>query len=319
MQFKKAEKKQAKLRFALIGPSGSGKTFSALSIGSGLGGKMALIDTEHGSASLYADSFNFDVLELESFHPERYIEAIAAAQAAGYDVLVIDSLSHAWSGKDGALEMVDKAADRDPRGNSFAAWRKVTPWHNKLVEAMLAAKMHLLVTMRTKTEYVLEKDERTGKTAPKKIGLQPVQRDGLEYEFTVVGDINLEHQMVVTKTRCSELADAVIEKPSAKLGEMLVEWLDTGVVPDVAENAPSFEQLELREKLMRSHVITERERNKLAAALLSENTKAKATTQIEWLLTTVRDRKQSEKDNANADHQPQEEPDVDAAMAGTPE
>lgn len=312
VQFIKAEKRQAKLRLALIGPSGSGKTYSALAIAEGLGGKVALVDTEHGSASLYADRFQFDVLNLESFHPERYVEAIAAAQDAGYDVLIVDSLSHAWSGKDGALEQVDKAAARDPRGNSFAAWRHVTPQHNKLVEAMLRSKMHLIVTMRTKTEYVIEKDERTGKNAPKKIGLAPVQRDGLEYEFTIVGDVDLHHNMVITKTRCSELTDAVIEKPGKALGKQLVEWLETGEAPLASENEPSFEQLELRDKLMRSQVITADEKTKLRQALIAENTKDKATIQIDWLLKTIKVRKDAEK-KAGKD---QDEPEVEEALAG---
>lgn len=315
MQFRKAEKRQAKLRLALIGPSGAGKTYSALAIAEGLGGKVALIDTEHSSASLYADRFTFDVLNLESFHPERYVEAIGAAQAAGYDVLIIDSLSHAWTGKDGALEQVDKAAARDPRGNSFAAWRTITPQHNKLVEAMLRSNLHLIVTMRTKTEYIVEKDERTGKSAPRKIGLAPVQRDGLEYEFTIVGDINLDHNMVVTKTRCSELADAVIEKPGKLLGEQLIEWLETGEAPLPIENEPTFEQMDLREKLMKSHVITADERTKLVAALLAENTKEKATVQIDWLLKTIKVRKQEEK-RATAGHPQIQEPEVDEALAG---
>ena len=133
--FKKAVKSRSKLRLALIGPSGSGKTYSALAIAAGLGSNIAVIDTEHGSASKYADLFNFDVLELGSYSPEKYVEALKAAAAAGYDVVVIDSLSHAWMGKDGALEMVDRAAARSKSGNSFGAWREVTPQHNEIGRA----------------------------------------------------------------------------------------------------------------------------------------------------------------------------------------
>ena len=130
MVFKKATKEQAKLRMGIIGPAGSGKTYTALLTARNLvpDGKIAVLDTERGSASKYADIFEFDVCELESFHPENYIKTIQAAEEAGYDVLIIDSLSHAWTGKDGALELVDKAAARE-RGNSFAAWRHVTPLH----------------------------------------------------------------------------------------------------------------------------------------------------------------------------------------------
>ena len=125
LAFQKATKRQAKLRMALIGPSGSGKTFTALTLATALGKRVGVIDTEHGSASKYADRFAFDCLNLTSFSPGTYVEAIAAAAAAGFDVLIIDSLSHAWSGKDGALEQVDKKAAASRSGNSFTAWRDV--------------------------------------------------------------------------------------------------------------------------------------------------------------------------------------------------
>ena len=229
IKFEKATKRQSRLRMALIGPSGSGKTYTALSLATVLadGGRVAVADTERGSASKYSDIFDFDVMELESFSPQTYVQVIQAAEEAGYKVLVIDSLSHAWMGKDGALEMVDREAAKNDRGNSFAAWRKVTPHHNNLVDAMLRCDMHLLVTMRTKTEYVQEKDEK-GKTVIRKVGLQPVQRDGLEYEFDVVGDMNQDNQLIVGKTRCSALRGAVIDLPGKKLAQTLAAWLGTG-------------------------------------------------------------------------------------------
>lgn len=227
IQFTKATKKQSKLRMALIGPSGSGKTYTALKVGTGLGGKIAVIDTERGSASKYADLFEFDTLNLETFSPLTYVEAIKAADAAGYDVLVIDSLSHAWMGKEGALEQVDKAAKRSQSGNSYTAWRDVTPMHNALIDAMLQSRCHIIGTMRTKTEYVIEQNER-GKSVPKKIGLAPVQRDGLEYEFDVVGDMDAENNFVVSKTRCPALAGAVIQKPGQEVADTLKAWLSDG-------------------------------------------------------------------------------------------
>jgi hypothetical protein len=228
VKFGKAQKKKSKLRLAFIGPAGSGKTRSALEVAAGLGTKIAVLDTERGSASLYSDHVAFDVCELESFSPGAYVEAIQAAEAAGYEVIVIDSLSHAWSGKDGALEQVDKAAKRSGSGNSFNAWREVTPQHNTMVDAILRCRAHVIVTMRTKTEYVVEKDERTGRSAPRKIGLAPVQRDGLDYEFTVVGDIDLEHTLTITKTRCEALDGAVIVKPGLAMAATLLAWLDSG-------------------------------------------------------------------------------------------
>jgi hypothetical protein len=226
MKFEKATKKEAKARVALCGPPGSGKTYTGLSIAQGLGKKIAVIDTERKSASKYSDLFEFDVLELETFSPDTYVEAIQTAEAAGYDVLLIDSLSHAWIGKDGALEQVDKA--KGDRGNSFNAWRNITPMHNRLVEAMLRCKSHLIVTMRVKTEYVVEVNDK-GKSVPRKVGLAPVQRDGLEYEFDVVGDLDNKNYLTITKSRCPSLTDRVKEKPGAELGQELLAWLSDGV------------------------------------------------------------------------------------------
>lgn len=235
LTFKKATKEQAKLRLALIGLAGSGKTYSALSIAKHLvpGGRVAVIDTERGSASLYADHFAFDTLELERHGPENYVEAIEAAEQAGYDVIVIDSLSHAWAGKDGALEQVDKIAKREGKSNNFTAWRDVTPKHNKLVDALVGSKVHIIATMRSAMEYVLEKDEKTGKSAPRKIGLAPIQRTGMDYEFTLVGDLDLAHTLVVSKSRCLGAVEVgeVIEKPGEKLALKLRAWLSSGVAP----------------------------------------------------------------------------------------
>jgi len=184
-----------------------------------------------------------------------YIEALKAAAAAGYEVIVIDSLSHAWMGKDGALELVDRAAARSKSGNSFGAWREVTPQHNAMVEAIITSPCHVICTMRSKTEYVQDKDER-GKTVIRKVGLQPVQRDGMEYEFDVVGDIDHDHKLVVTKSRIPALSDAVINKPGAEFAGTLRNWLESGAEPaapapviipsaPIASSAPATpEQLE---------------------------------------------------------------------------
>ena len=245
MQFQKATKRQAKARVALIGPSGCGKTFTALAVATGLGGPIALVDTEHGSAAKYADIFAFDSLELSDFNPLRYIEAIKAAESAGYNVLILDSLSHAWAGKGGLLEFVDQVAKKEAarfggRENSFAAWREGTPLHNKLIDAMLSAKLHLIVTMRTKTEYVQEKDER-GKTTIRKVGIQPIQRDGLEYEFDVVGDMSLDHNLVISKTRCVALDGQLMSKPGADLAQILLDWLNAGEPQPATTETPKTE------------------------------------------------------------------------------
>lgn len=241
VQFQRATKKQLKARIALLGPAGSGKSYTALRMAmalAGPNGRVAAIDTEHRSLSKYVGEnpdgkpWEFDVLELDSFSPENYIEGIQAAEAAGYDALIIDSLSHAWAGKDGILEFVDetarKAAMRGGRENSFAAWREATPKHNELVEAMLGCRLHLIVTMRVKTEYVQEKDER-GKTVISKRGLQPVQREGLDYEFDIVADMEPERNtMLVSKTRCSKLRGKMFEMPGPEVVEIIRDWLESG-------------------------------------------------------------------------------------------
>lgn len=244
MTFQKATKKSARLRMALIGVAGAGKTYTALSIASHLGDKIAVLDTERGSASKYSDLFEFDVMEPETFSPKTYIDAIEAAESAGYDVIILDSLSHAWAGKDGALELVDRASRRAQSGNNFGAWRDVTPLHNAMVDTIIGAKIHIIATMRAKTEYVQEKDPKTGKTSVRKVGMAPVQRDGLEYEFDVVADIDSENNLVVGKTRCPAIAGAVFNKAGKDIALRLKNWLtDGGVAREAASKvAPKFEK-----------------------------------------------------------------------------
>lgn len=227
LSFTKATKKAAKARIALAGPSGSGKTYTALVTARALGGTVALVDTEHGSASLYADRFEFDTLALDSYDPKLLVEALAAAAQAGYEVVIVDSLSHFWMGVDGMLEQVDRAAKRSAGGNSFGGWKEMRPAERRMVEAMLAYPGHVIVTMRTKTEWVIEQNDR-GKTVPRKIGTKPEQRDGIEYEFAVVAEMDLENELVVTKSRCPALAGAVIKKPDEQFGRTLVNWLNDG-------------------------------------------------------------------------------------------
>lgn len=225
--FQKASKKKSKLRLALFGASGSGKTYTALRIAQHIGGRTALIDTERGSASKYADQFDFAVLELESFHPNGYIAAINAAVKAGFDNLIIDSLSHAWNGKNGLLEQHGNITARDTRHDSFAAWRDVTPIQNQLLDALTQANIHLIATMRAKSEYVRETDDK-GKTKITEVGIQPIQRDGMEYEFDVVGRLDQSNTLVVTKSRCPALAESVIKKPGKEIADTLKAWLSDG-------------------------------------------------------------------------------------------
>ena len=229
--FRQATKRQAKLRLAIDGPSGAGKTWTSLSIASRLGTRTAVIDTERGSASLYSDTYHFDVAEMSPpFEPHIAVETIRQAERAGYDVLVIDSLSHFWEGEGGVRDMVDAASER-AHGNTFAGWKVGTPAYRHLVDTILAADMHILVTMRSKTEWVLETNER-GKQVPRRVGMAPVMRGGIEYEFTVVVDPDLSHQAIVTKSRCAEIADRLYPAHrEADLAESLKTWLAAGVEP----------------------------------------------------------------------------------------
>jgi len=242
IQFTKAVKYDSKLRLALMGPSGSGKTYSALRIASLLGKNVAVLDTEFGSASLYADRFDFSVMELTSFAPENYIAAVIAAEKAGFDVLVIDSLSHAWAGKDGILEFVDrKTADSRAKNSYTSGWSAGTPLQNRMVDTIKACGMHVVCTMRSKTEYIMVKDDR-GKDAPKKIGMAPIQRDNLEYEFDIIGDMTMEHDLVVVKSRCDLVDGAVFPLPGENFIEPVKAWLTGQADPRpkrVVEAAPA--------------------------------------------------------------------------------
>ena len=234
MAFKKAVKHAAKLRLSLAGPSGSGKTFTALTLATALadGQPIAVIDTERGSASKYSDIFDFDVMELDNFHPEKFVQGIKEAQDGGYAVLVIDSLSHAWNGTGGLLELVDTIAKRKYQGNTFAAWKDATPIQNMLIDALTSCSLHIIVTMRSKQEYILEKDERTGKTSPKKAGMAPIQRDGLEYEMDIAADMDIDNTMIIQKSRCSALSGQIISKPDAKVADVLKMWLSGEPSPE---------------------------------------------------------------------------------------
>jgi hypothetical protein len=221
--FKKAQRSQAKLRLAIAGPSGSGKTYSSLLMASGIGGKIAVIDTEHGSASLYADLVDFDVMELHApYSPERYIEAIEAAEKAGYDVLVIDSYSHEWTGAGGCLEINDSTAKARYKGNTWSAWSETTPRHRKLVDKILTSPLHIICTMRSKTETAQGENKKVVK-----LGMKSEQRDGAEYEFTVVLDLVHDGNMAVAskdRTRLFQHPELI----SRDTGKRLQAWLNCG-------------------------------------------------------------------------------------------
>lgn len=226
--FKKAEKRAVKLKIALTGPAGAGKTFSALQIATGIGGKIALIDTENGSASLYADRFQFDTMDIDPpYTVQKYNEAIQAALDAKYDVLVIDSISHAWAGEGGLLQKKEALDSRG--GNQYANWAPITKEHEALKAKILSSDIHTICTMRSKQEYALQEDEK-GRKQVKKLGMAPVQRDGMEYEFTTVLDLAMDHSAAASKDRTS-LFDGKLVKPDVTTGKALMEWLNTSAAP----------------------------------------------------------------------------------------
>lgn len=227
-EIRKAERKKARLRLGLAAVSGAGKTYSALLLASGIGGKVCVIDTESRSADLYANDFEYSVIELSKpYSPERYVQAIKSAEDAGFNIIILDSLSHAWMGEGGALDMQTNAI-RMQKGskNGYTAWADVTPEHNKLVAAMLTSKCHIISTMRSKTHYDLIENEH-GKKVPTKMGLEPIQRAGMEYEFTVVLDIDMQHYASPSKDR-TKLFDGKAIKITKETGESLLNWLETG-------------------------------------------------------------------------------------------
>ncbi|MBW4499657.1 MAG: ATP-binding protein [Scytonema hyalinum WJT4-NPBG1] len=215
--FHKATKSQVKIRLALSGASGSGKTYSALSIASHLSNRIAVIDTERGSASRYADIFNFDVCELDNHHPAYYIEAIQTAENASYQTIIIDSLTHAWFSE---LELVDRAK------NSFTAWKEVRPLERKLIDCITKCNSHIIATMRSKTEWDTSQiDPKTGKMKPVKIGTAPIQTSGIEFEFDIAGELSAEHILYISKSRCPALQDTSWLKPGKDLAYQLRAWM----------------------------------------------------------------------------------------------
>jgi hypothetical protein len=224
---KKANRKNAKLRLALTGVSNSGKTTGALKIAKGLGGKIVVIDTENKSADLYSDITDFDTLVLQApYSPERYIQAIKQCEDAGYNIIIIDSLSHGWAGEGGVLEIQDNITAASKSKNSYTAWREVTPVQNKLVDTILQSDCHIIATMRSKTAYELV--DINGRKTPIKMGLAPIQREGIDYEFTIVLDLDAKSHLYTASKDRTRLFEGKHEMISEETGIKLNEWLNNG-------------------------------------------------------------------------------------------
>ncbi len=234
----KAPEGESFLRMLIVGTAGSGKTYSAMSFAQALAARLsqdqfAVIDTECRRSQLYRQTFDFRLCELPDFNPRNYIDAIKSAVKAGYRVIVIDSLSHAWVGQGGALALKDEATAK-AGDNKFAAWKDVTPLWNELIETIMTAKAHILCTARSKTEWgQQEYKDRNGntKSKPVKVGLTPVLRDGAEFEFTLVGYMDEDITMHVHKG-CEALPKGSdIKLPDGSLMKGVLHWLSSFTQP----------------------------------------------------------------------------------------
>lgn len=223
-EFKKASRKKSKLRLLVSGLSGSGKTYSSLLISSGIGKKIAVIDTERGSASLYSDLIDFDVLDLPNFQVETYIAAIKHAAKLGYEVVIIDSITHAW-------DKIKEEADKNKKGqNGISGWAVATPLYKRFVDEIVSCPTHIIATTRVKTEWVMEEYEESGrkKVRPVRIGLAQEQKAGIESEFTLAMSLDSENSATFIKDRTQKFLGKTIQKPGVEFGEELLEWLNEG-------------------------------------------------------------------------------------------
>jgi hypothetical protein len=265
-----AERKQAKIKLGLQGPSGSGKTYSALLLAYGLCGdwkKIGVIDSENHSADLYAHLGNYNVLNLtEPFTPEMYVKAIEACEKVGMEVIIIDSISAEWEGSGGIIETHSKMV-----GNSFTNWNSITPRHNAFVQKILQSPCHVLATIRCKQDYVLS--EKNGRYVPEKVGLKGVTRDGMDYEFTIVFDLDIKHQAKASKDRTGLFMDGLPFTIKPETGRKILDWCligktldkakkelvaaqDVKVLTEVMKKYPEFKNELLQEFEAKKHAIT---------------------------------------------------------------
>lgn len=262
--FKKAVRTGSKIKIALTGPAGSGKTLSALLMAKGLGGKIALIDTENNSSAMYDDKIDFDICPIDPpYLSAKYIAAIDYAEKNGYDTLIIDSLSHQWRGEGGILSR--KTIKDSIGGNSFTNWKDFSKEHDEFISKILNSKINIIATVRSKSDYVVVENER-GKLAPKKVGLAPVQRENIDYEFSIVFDIALNHYASISKDRTG-LFDGQCFKIDASTGELIKNWLNSA--------KQSEPQISKKDELLElsTHIKDDEIKNKILVSLenFSEN------------------------------------------------
>ena len=249
MQLRQSERRKAKIKMALQGSAGSGKTYSSLLIAQGLLNgdlsKVAVIDTENGSADLYAHLGNYNVLPLKPpFSPQKFVEAIDICEKAGMEVIILDSISHCW---DFLLDYHSSLA-----GNSFTNWAKIKPLEKLFVDKILQCDAHVIATMRTKQDYVL--NQKDGKFVPEKVGLKAVQRDGLDYEFTLVFDVDIKHFAVSSKDRTEIFMDKPEFKITTETGKKILDWCNSGTV---VEPTKVLSKTELLQEIQKCNTVAE--------------------------------------------------------------
>lgn len=278
--FQPAVKSQARIKLAIAGPSGSGKTKGALILAKGLGAKkVAVGDSENGSASLYAKQFKFDTVKIKPpYTIEKYISIIDEAIKQKFDCLILDTISPAWDGEGGILEQ--KSAVDERGGNGYTNWNRFTPKQQQFMSKILNSDIDLICTMRSKQDYVLEENEK-GKKVPKKVGMAPVQRNGVEYEFTTFFDLGMDHNAVVSKDR-TEIFDGKIFKINEETGKQIRDWLndsepepidqseqiDTSFDPEKIEAEPTWKELYEEIKILANLVAEAETRETIIAAAL---------------------------------------------------
>lgn len=271
----KAVKSQVKLKLGLSGPSGSGKTDGALALATRFGSiadptkqpRILVVDTENRSASLYADKYEFDTIALSApYTPERYKRAMYKAVELEYDWLIVDTISHEWEAEGGILRRKDKVDLANPNANSFGNWAKIMPDHEAFVEFLKQVPVHTICTMRSKQAYILETDGR-GKQKPKKVGMAPVQREGVEYEFTLVFDLDMAHAATPSKNRTRLFEAEPVDLRNPMVAQELRKWLEAGAVevqpefkPDLKPTATAPTQQRMPVAAVKPKLITPKEK-----------------------------------------------------------
>lgn len=234
LQFRKAARQRAKIKIGLQGSSGSGKSYSSLLLAKGLVGdwsKIAIIDSENNSADLYAHLGDYNVIPISApYTPEKYIQAIQLCITHGMEAIVIDSISHEWE------YLLDVHANMP--GNSFTNWGKITPRHNDFINAILQAPVHVIATIRSKQDYVLS--EKNGKMVPEKVGLKGVTRDGMDYEMTIVLDIDTRHMAKASKDRTNLFTNAPDFQITEDTGRKIRAWCEMTSTETLATASDPF-------------------------------------------------------------------------------